>query len=45
MYIYLTTETANTDEVKELRREAKDLKEMVAEQIFEQLLLKKRAWE
>ena len=32
--------TANTDEVKELRREAKDLKEVVAEQTLELRLLK-----
>ena len=32
---------ANTDEVKELRREAKDLKEVVAEQTLELRLLKK----
>ncbi|NQY62084.1 IS3 family transposase [Cognatishimia sp.] len=33
---------ANTDEVKELRREAKDLKEVVAEQTLELRLLKKK---
>ena len=32
---------ANTDEVKELRREAKDLKEVVAEQTLELRPLKK----
>ena len=32
---------ANTDEVKELRREARDLKEVVAEQTLELRLLKK----
>ena len=32
---------ANTDEVKKLRREAKDLKEVVAEQTLELRLLKK----
>ena len=36
-----TARTANTDEVKELRREAKDLKEVVAEQTLELRLLKK----
>jgi len=36
-----TARAANTDEVKELRREAKDLKEVVAEQTFELRLLKK----
>ena len=37
----LTARAANTDEVKELRREAKDLKEVVAEQTLELRLLKK----
>ena len=32
---------ANTDEIKELRRQAKDLKEVVAEQTLELRLLKK----
>jgi len=36
-----TARSANTDEVKELRREAKDLKEVVAEQTLELRLLKK----
>lgn len=36
-----TAHAANTDEAKELRREAKDLKELVAEQTFELRLLKK----
>ena len=36
-----TARAANTDEVKELRREAKDLKEVVAEQTLELRLLKK----
>ncbi len=36
-----TVRAANTDEVKELRREAKDLKEVVAEQTLELRLLKK----
>lgn len=36
-----TARAANTDEVKELRREAKDLKEVVAEQPLELRLLKK----
>ena len=42
-----TARAANTDEVKELRREAKDLKEVVAEQTLELRLLKKsmyRRW-
>ena len=38
-----TQRGANTDEVKELRREAKGLKEVVAEQSLELCLLKKRA--
>nr|WP_143534557.1 IS3 family transposase [Roseovarius albus] len=38
-----TARAANTDEVKELRREAKDLKEVVAEQTLELRLLKKHA--
>ncbi len=37
-----TARAANSDEVKELRREAKDLKEVVAEQTLELLLLKKK---
>ena len=36
-----TARAANTDEVKELRREAKDLEEVVAEQTLELRLLKK----
>ena len=36
-----TARAASTDEVKELRREAKDLKEVVAEQTLELRLLKK----
>ena len=36
-----TARAANADEVKELRREAKDLKEVVAEQTLELRLLKK----
>jgi len=36
-----TARAANTDEVKELRREARDLKEVVAEQTLEMRLLKK----
>ena len=36
-----TARAATTDEVKELRREAKDLKEVVAEQTLELRLLKK----
>ena len=36
-----TARAANTDEVKELRREAKDLKEVVAEQTRELRILKK----
>jgi transposase len=36
-----TARAANTDEVKELRREAKALKEVVAEQTLELRLLKK----
>ena len=36
-----TARAANTDELKELRREAKDLKEVVAEQTLELRLLKK----
>lgn len=36
-----TARAANSDEVKELRREAKDLKEVVAEQTLELRLLKK----
>ncbi|WP_412071521.1 IS3 family transposase [Roseobacter sp.] len=37
-----TARAANSDEVKELRREAKDLKEVVAEQTLELRLLKKK---
>ena len=37
-----TAQAANTDEVKDLRREARDLKEVVAEQTLELWLLKKR---
>ena len=36
-----TARSANTDEVKELCREAKDLKEVVAEQTLELRLLKR----
>ena len=36
-----TSRAATTDEVKDLRREARDLKEVVAEQTVEQRLLKK----
>ena len=36
-----TSRTATTDEVKDLRREARDLKEVVAEQTLEIRLLKK----
>ena len=36
-----TARAANSDEVKELRREARDLKEVVAEQTLELRLLKK----
>jgi len=36
-----TARSANTDEVRELRREARDLKEVVAEQMLENRLLKK----
>jgi transposase-like protein len=36
-----TTHAANADEVKDLRREARDLKEVVAEQALELRLLKK----
>ena len=36
-----TTREANTDEVKELRSEARQLKEVLAEQILENRLLKK----
>ena len=36
-----TARAATTDEVKELRREARDLKEVVAEQALELRLLKK----
>ena len=37
-----TMREANTGEVKELRREARDLKEVVAEQALELRLLKKK---
>ena len=36
-----TARAATTDEVKDLRREARDLKEVVAEQTLELRLLKK----
>jgi transposase len=36
-----TSRGANTDEVRNLRREARDLKEVVAEQMLEMRLLKK----
>ena len=36
-----TARAANTDEVKDLRRESRDLKEVVAEQTLELRLLKK----
>lgn len=36
-----TTRSASTDEVKILRRESRDLKEVVAEQTLELRLLKK----
>lgn len=36
-----TSRAANTDEVRELRRETRDLKEVVAEQTLEMRLLKK----
>ena len=36
-----TSRGANADEVKDLRREARDLKEVVAEQMLEMRLLKK----
>ena len=36
-----TARAANTDEVKDLRREARDLKEVVAEQTLELRILKK----
>ena len=39
-----TARAANTDEVKDLRREARDLKEVVAEQTLELRLLKKTCW-
>lgn len=39
-----TARAANTDEVKDLRREARDLKEVVAEQTLELRLLKKACW-
>ena len=41
-----TARAATTDEVKDLRREARDLKEVVAEQTLELRLLKKSmAWD
>ena len=40
-----TARAANTDEVKDLRREARDLKEVVAEQTLELRLLKKSMFE
>jgi transposase len=36
-----TSRSANTDEVRDLRREAPDLKEVVAEEMLEMRLLKK----
>ena len=36
-----TSRAANTDEVRDLRREARDLKEVVAEQMLKMRLLKK----
>ena len=36
-----TSRCANTDEVRDLRREARDLKEVVAEQMLEMRLFKK----
>ena len=36
-----TVRAANTDEARELRKEARDLKEVVAEQMLEMRLLKK----
>jgi len=36
-----TSRAANSDEVRDLRREARDLKEVVAEQMLENRLLKK----
>ncbi len=36
-----TSRAANSDEVRDLRREARDLKEVVAEQMLEMRLLKK----
>ena len=36
-----TSRSANTDKVRDLRREARDLKEVVAEQMLEMRLLKK----
>jgi transposase len=36
-----TSRSANADEVRDLRREARDLKEVVAEQMLENRLLKK----
>jgi transposase len=39
-----TARAANIDEVKDLRREARDLKEVVAEQTLELRLFKKACW-
>ena len=39
-----TARAATTDEVKDLRREARDLKEVVAEQTLELRLQKKACW-
>ena len=39
-----TARAANTDEVKDLRREARDLKEVVAEQTLELRFSKKACW-
>ena len=36
-----TARAANSDEVRDLRKEARDLKEVVAEQMLEMRLLKK----
>tara|TARA_B100001093_G_scaffold293924_1_gene280390 strand:- start:2719 stop:2892 length:174 start_codon:yes stop_codon:yes gene_type:complete len=40
-----TARAVNADEVKELRREAKDLKEVVAEQTLKLRLLKKSMYD
>tara|TARA_R110000787_G_scaffold91128_1_gene192239 strand:- start:8695 stop:8913 length:219 start_codon:yes stop_codon:yes gene_type:complete len=37
-----TARAANSDEVRDLRKEARDLKEVVTEQMLEMRLLKKR---